>query len=132
MKILIKITKDILLKSSQCSEKVGFNCAVSLAIREIFPKAWIMTNYILVNERELVTCYANIVDYFNSEELKIKLPKEATNFINSFDLKSEEERIEMNPISFEIDVPNEVIEEIGINEIYKILSESKTLELVNI
>ena len=38
----------------------------------------------------------------------------------------------MNTIQFEIDVPDDLINQIGINEVYKILSESKTLEHVNI
>lgn len=146
MKVLIKVTKEILERSKMCTSKivegVGFNCAISLAIREIFPNAWVGGDINLIN-----------MDYFNEnlpklkmsqsfdefmlllllEESRtciIKLPIEAQDFIEDFDNNSAQRRVEMEPISFEINVPDEIIEEIGINEVYKVLSESKTLEMV--
>jgi len=62
----------------------------------------------------------------------ILLPKEAILFIRQFDLSTPLQRVAMNTIQFEIDVPDDLINQIGINEVYKILSESKTLEHVNI
>lgn len=121
MKILIKVTKEILERSSMC----GFDssvyrvesCAVALAIREIFPRAAVGIN----NEGIPVICGVG--------DESIELPR-ARLFINLFDRSTPLERLTMSPQSFEIDVPSEVIEKIGIGEVYRILSESKTLELV--
>ena len=117
MKILVKVTKEILWKSKMCmlDQSVYTNCAVSLAIREIIPMASVRRQYI------------------DMDHYKIRLPEIASSFIDEFDslVDSPSRRVLMTPISFEIDVPNEVIESIGISQVYKILSESKTLEHVN-
>lgn len=46
MKIEVTITKEILEQSAYCNDEgdygsVGNNCAVALAVRKIFPQAWI-------------------------------------------------------------------------------------------
>jgi hypothetical protein len=61
----------------------------------------------------------------------IDLPDTATEFIFQFDSRRPADRLTMPEISFEVDVPSEMIEAIGIGQAYKILSESKTLELVH-
>jgi len=136
MKILIKVTKEILKESQYCEStiegRVGMNCAIGKAITKLFPLAWVNDNGIIIFPDSQKLYYAllhpkeRIID-----KISISLPWEATQFIHAFDELSPEERINMQPISFEIDVPNELIEKIGIGEVYKILSESKTLEHVN-
>lgn len=44
MKILIKVTKDILRRSSKCNASILTSCALALAVREIFPKAKVNHN----------------------------------------------------------------------------------------
>ncbi len=138
MKIQINVTKDILERSKMCGltgtpRNTGFNCAISLAIREIFPDAWVATCKIvpflfkpLYNIKEVMSYEVDSV----TEDI-IALPKEASEFINEFDRYGSERRSRMQPISFEIDVPDSIIEKIGISEAIEIIKNSETLELVN-
>lgn len=95
------------------------NCAVALAVREIFPNADVTSFNIWLND-ELFT--------------NIRLPENVKRFVSLFDYyrTNPSARLDMESIDFEIEVPQAVIDRIGIGEVYKILSESKTLELVQI
>ena len=121
MKILIKVTKDILKKSMMCGVDLRKNCAIAVAVREIFPQASVGLNTIAPTGKE--------------EGLgRISLPITAVTFIGTFDNlhHTPEKRLELPELSFEIDVPYYILEQVGISEVYKILSESKTLECVSI
>jgi len=120
MKIQITVTKEILKESAMCG--YGFNsytknCAIALAVREIFPNASVGVSIISTN---------------NGKGSVIDIPEEATNFIREFDKRGELplSRLQMPEVFFEIDVPANIIDEIGINEIKEILSKSETLNLV--
>lgn len=124
MRILIKVTKEILEASKMCGAdhgSIGNNCPIALAIRNIFPIAWVSGSSIQIDG-----------NYFWQPE-SIMLPPIAVMFIMKFDkLKSKpKKRLLLHPISFEIDVPDSYIDSIGIEEVKDILSRSKTLELVN-
>lgn len=136
MKLQINITKEILEQSMWCSttipsrsrcylynEGVGFNCAVALAINKLLSHAWVCSGCIEIFET---------LDQFINDECayKIPMPSQVEQFINMFDQKPPTERVNMTPFSFEIDVPDELINKIGIDEVYAILWQSKTLELV--
>lgn len=112
MKIKIKVTKEILRKSANCHEV--HNCAIAQAVREIFPGAMV----------GLETIASPSLGFIDS------LPDEAQEFVLDFDHNTPEKRLLMPELSFQIDVSNEVINKIGIDEVHRILSESKTLELV--
>lgn len=74
----------------------------------------------------------------------IPLPIEALEFVVLFDDPIQEKGIDidlrnemvmefrenMSERSFEIDVPDEIIDHIGIDQVYKILSESETLQYI--
>jgi hypothetical protein len=116
MKIKIHVTKDILEKTKMCGEieeqrELASNCAISVAVREIFPYALVGCSTIEVQGSTI-----------------IKLPIKACNFVSAFDRNFPEERVLMDPISFDIEVPEKVINSIGISQVEKILSESLTLE----
>lgn len=117
MKILIKVTKEILERSAMCGhttetrDSKSYNCAVALAAQEIFPGCQV--------------CPWGI--HYGGVSMK----HDAERFIAVFDLSEPAQRLLLQPQSFEIEVPQEVIEKIGIGEVYRILSESKTLELVH-
>lgn len=140
MKITIKVTKEILTKSAFCvsgKDETLTHCAIALAVREIFPNAKVQLQHLYAfgNDTRLAT-YNGIatglkVPNVSSKEC-INLPAEARVFIENFDSSYPEDRIKMPELSFEIDVPSEVIDEIGIGQVYKVLSESRTLELVKI
>lgn len=128
MIILVKVTKEIIKASCMCclngESNAPTNCAISLAVREIFPDSETHGDYIELE---------NVED-------TIALPKRAQNFIEKFDEigciidveATIKKRLAMTPISFKIKVPSKIIDQIGISEVYKILSESRTLELVQI
>lgn len=120
MKLQIKITKDILKRSMMCSGlEVGTNCAIALAIRDIFPEAYVSMWYIYEKIQQNIPT--------------IRLPLEATNFIKRFDslVSKPQKRLNLPEFSFEIDVPEEVINSIGIEEATEIISKSETLEIVS-
>lgn len=120
MKIEIKITKDVLKRSMWCGvtvKPVSTNCAISLAVRDLFPDASTSTEYIVLDKHGY-HC--------------LETPKIATRFINAFDalIHSPEKRLDLPEFSFEIDIPEQVIERIGIQEAKAILQKSETLSLV--
>lgn len=134
MKIKVKVTEEILRESANYGTihigateapygTIGYslatNCAIARAIREIFPEASVG--------------YAGIHPGLLKEgEPYIDLPMEAASLMIEFDISTPAQRREMTPAEFEIDVPSYVIHRIGISQVYKVLSESRTMELVSI
>jgi len=121
-KLKIKVTKDILERSKWCTNKgsnsAGYSCAISLAVRDIFPDAFVGGNRIYANGLE-------------AEKLKtIELPQKAQIFITEFDTTMPVRRPLMPEIEFEVEVPDEVLEDIDIEEVKKVLENHPTLELV--
>ena len=138
MKITVKITKEILRESANCQvsafahlHKVGQNCAIGLAIFQLFgDMSWVYKRSIGIfysGMRYIKTEFASITA---DADVEINLPYDATAFIDHFDSCTPEQRLLISPFSFEIEVPEQLIQKIGIGEVYRILSESKTLELV--
>lgn len=141
MKLEIHITKEVLEKSAMCGfypgtrqtegNNVSENCAVAIAVRDIFPDAAIGP--------ETIHTFGTNCPY----NMKIEMPLEARamimqfdNFRNSTDHRYNKEdaiagRKAMEPMSFVVDVPDVVIDKIGINEVHEAVKKSKTLELVN-
>ena len=110
----IKVTKDILELSRNCSsedlEIIGENCAIALALKHIFPDVNVTGDCI----------YPFGMDYNDKwDELKIKLPKIAQDFIKVFDSLSAipNQRLRLPEFEFEISIPDEIIAEINIEEI---------------
>lgn len=142
MKILVKVTKEILDKTSGCFRNAAINCAITEAVRDMFPYAFTINDRVIIFDKETHCLMINDahytdggIDIRNYKSIaSIGLPSEAMFFILEFDefVLRPELRRNMKPIQFEIDVPNEVIDQIGISTAYKVLSESKTLELVSI
>lgn len=132
MKILIKVTKDVLNRSQFCQVTEGNDarksCAIALAVREIFPNAEVYGFGIVINPIGDLSIQNSIsgkgYDIFWGDKAPQAL------WIGIFDNLSPWERLAIPEFSFEIEVPNEIIEKIGIGEVYRILSESKTLEHV--
>jgi hypothetical protein len=121
-RLKIKVTKDILKKSMYCGLTPDLsnsteNCAIALAIRNVFPKATVGRFEIKYNDKALSIS---------------ELPIEAELFISRFDkfYKMPDQRLEMDEIEFEIDVPDEVIDAIGIEDVKRLLISHPTLEMV--
>lgn len=119
MKILIKITKDVLRRSAMCRGNITENCAVALAVRDMFPESWMGRAYLCLS-------------YGYTKYYYITVNNNVTQFIKSFDISTPAQRLLLPEFSFEIEVPQQLIDSIGIGEVYRILSESKTLELAQI
>lgn len=127
MKIRIHVTKDVLKESMHCplSRHIGWkdetafdflkeNCAVSLAIRDLFPKAKTYQACVLLD---------------GTFKTRVHFELRVMKYVKAFDdVYTYEERLQLPEMSFEIIVPDEIINQIGIHEVDRILSESKTLE----
>lgn len=138
----INITKDVLYESRNCTfdipnGKVGQNCAIGKAIFDLFGDySWVGSSEIIINKDGFSSILNTLTNHIllnlsNYADYEIKLPFEAEEFIHRFDKSTPEERVNMTPFSFDIDIPDEVIELVGgVEEVYKILEESKTMQLV--
>lgn len=119
-KLRITVTKEILERTKNCSTYVEFsttNCAVALAVRDVFPDAKVWANHI----NPLTGDVKDIMT----------LPLEAQDFIEAFDDAGPEERVKMNPISFEVNVPDSLIQKINIDELKPLLENHPTLAIVS-
>lgn len=122
MKIQIKITREVLEKTKMCGIKSNcgenssaYNCAIAYAVREIMPLGFVSETMIYPFKYGLDA---------------ISLPHSARIFIAFFDRLYPEERVLMPGIAFEIEIPDFIIDQIGIEESHAIISKSETLELV--
>lgn len=126
MKILIKVTKDVLRKAMMCGDNSASNCAIAVASIEILGDCQVS----YTNEgKPAIYYYPKSLDVSSVE---IPLPMKAKEFMLDFDMlrHTPHERLLLPEQSFEVTLPDRVIQEIGIGEAYRVLSESKTLELV--
>lgn len=119
-KFKINVTKEVLEESKACNFMIGQNCAIAKAICRLFPNAWV--------EKSRINFYKN-KDLQGNIIAKSLLPKIASSFIDDFDTKTPSERVLMEPISFDIEVPDRVINLIPIDDFYRILEESKTISV---
>lgn len=144
---MVKVTQQILDRSLDCglisnNKKYTESCMIALAVREILPDAKVV--YITrdnVDKGAVIKCPV----YNNPSTLQrisIRLPREAFLKMREFDITEvccidghiingiQEARRRIKPFEFEIFIPHVLIDMIGISQVYKILSESSTLELV--
>lgn len=127
MRLKIKVTKEILRKSCYCPslfeidqsddkamDHLMNNCAIAHAVKDLFPQA---------------------VVYVYSMQLMpktdgIRSPSNMSAYITQFDKLSPKERLLMPEEEFEVDVPDQVINKIGISQATEIISRSLTLEIL--
>lgn len=126
-KLKISVTKDILEKTKLCghynndTNNVVSNCAVALAVRDIFPHAQVGYGTIAPFSA------SNDLSYYN---LSIDLPEEVTHYIKAFDRLSPDKRPSLHEIEFEVEICDEIINKIDIQEVQNILRNHPTLSLV--
>lgn len=127
--LTIKVTKNILKKSAMCGKEnyvnVPSKCAIALAVRDIFPHALVGGTVII----PFAEGYTSPKFAERNGKLTISLPMKAQIFISKFDDKTPEERINSEEFSFDIDIPDEVINQINIDEVLHLLKNHETLEL---
>jgi len=110
----IQITKELLELSRNCGhdeiEIIGKNCAIALALKDIFPEVFVSGYYIhpFGNDDE------NKIAHF-----EIPLPKIAQDFVKLFDSLSAIPSVRpmLPEFEFEIFIPDEIIEGIKIDEV---------------
>lgn len=128
-KLKITVTKEILERSMYCGEgmassdkklynHIRTNCAIALAVRDIWPKAHVDTCVIYPFGREAISSM-------------ISLPEEAEEFIEKFDEYVPEARAAMEPLEFEVNVPAYVIRKINIDELRPLLENHPTLAIIS-
>lgn len=127
MKLRINVTKKILRRSWMCGADVGEGCAIALAVLEIFPYAWTSRTEITVYKGPRIFVQDELRDVVG----RIQMPIEATAFTYAFDnLKGRAlERLTLPELSFDVVVPQSIIDHIGIAEIERILATSSNLEM---
>ena len=121
-KLKITVTKEILAKSMKCGGDMG-NCAVSQAVRDIFPNA--ATGFF-----DIYPFAFPLVNGWLNKRIRISLPDNAQGFIKQFDSTHEKNRPNLPEISFEIEIPEEIINRINIDELLPLLTNHPTLELI--
>lgn len=128
IKLEILINQDILNRSANCVSFPGQNCAIGLAIFEIFgKKSNVATDEIVILNEDL---YKGEIVLKSKIKAQIALPLKAQEFIDKFDESLPHQRKLMTPFAFEIEIPDNVVEMINIDEIYKVLETSTCLKLV--
>jgi len=103
----ITITKEILERSKYCgsgkdTNQIGRNCAIALALVDIFPLG---------------------IDLEKEKQVTIPMPVVARQFIKLFDgfCLTPKLRLLLPEFDFVIDVPDEVIEQINIDEVKELV-----------
>lgn len=111
MNLKIKITRKVLIKSMFCRDvNLRHECAIAVAIKKIFPNSEVRESWIRIG------------DY------RMELPLKAKQFMSDFDWSFFVLRPFLSTLDFDVEIPQELIDEIGINEVNEILSKSSTLE----
>ena len=116
----ITITKKIIERSKYCgtgndTHTIGKNCAIAFALVDIFPDVYV-TSYCI---------FPFGIDF--EKELKIPMPVIAQQFIKLFDgfCLTPKLRLLLPEFEFTIDVPDEVIEQINIDEMRGLIERDK-------
>jgi len=113
----ISITKEIIAHCKNCGAGnetlIENNCAIAFALADIFPKVFV-TNFCI---------YPFGIDGDKEKDLKIPIPPIAQQFIKLFDgfSFSPKLRLLLPEFEFIIDIPDEVIEQINIDEVRKLI-----------
>lgn len=122
MKLTITVTKEILEKSKMCGQPDGprfipENCALALAVREIFPAASVSGRYLRPFGYEI------------GNDAELWMPESMTRFIHLFDRTPCEQRPNLPEQTFELELPDWVIDRIDISEITRALENHPNLKL---
>ena len=126
LQLKIAITKDIIAHCKNCGNEnkeheIGNNCAVAFALIDIFPNVYV-TNYYI---------FPFGIEYEKEQVLKIPLPIIAQQFIKLFDgfRLTPKLRLLLPEFEFTIDIPDEVIEQINIDEVRELIEADKNAHL---
>lgn len=123
----IAITKAIIAHCKNCGNgnegpRVENNCALAFALANIFPKVYV-TNHCI---------FPFGIDGAKEKEIKIPLPLIAQQFIKLFDgfRLTPKLRLLLPEFDFTIDIPDEVIEQINIDEVKELIEACSNKEKI--
>jgi hypothetical protein len=121
----VSVTKDIIARCKNCGGEntediIGKNCAIAFALVDIFPNIYVSGYYILPFGID------------SEKDIKISLPPIAQQFIKLFDGFSltPKLRLMLPEFEFTIDIPDEVIDEINIDEVRVLAEDGKKTQLI--
>jgi hypothetical protein len=139
LKVQVNVTKEVLERTRFCGidkrtgikleaskSNTGRNCGIGDAVSDLLPTAWV--GLFSIQLYDAVPDWEYTGEHYSFHD--IPLPDEAREFISEFDNSTPEQRAAMQPISFTIEVPDSVIDKIGIEQVTEILSKSETLTRV--
>lgn len=120
VKLRITVTKEMIL-TGEC--RSPNQCAIAKAIKFIFPDAIVLP---------LVGIFTSAEKYRSRYPIAcIKLPDIAAQFIVGFDnCYDSGDKSTLDPISFEIEIPEEIVDSTNIDELKPLLQNYPTLELI--
>lgn len=117
----IIITKEIIAQCKNCGtgtdvRRIENNCAIAIALADIFPDVFVSDLYI----------FPFGIDGEKGTDIKIPMPLIAQQFIKLFDgfRLTPRLRLMLPAFEFTIDLPDEVIEQINIDDIRELIENS--------
>ena len=119
----IVITKEIIAQCKNCgtgndNRRVENDCAIAVALADIFPKVYVTDLYI----------FPFGIDGDKEKDIKIPMPVIAQQFIKLFDgfRLTPRLRLILPEFEFTIDIPDEVIEQIKIDDVRELIEKAAT------
>ena len=119
----IAITKEIIAQCKNCGtgnepHRIENNCAIAFALANIFPEVYV-TN---------LSIFPFGIYGDRQEDIKIPIPLIAQQFIKLFDgfRLTPKLRLLLPAFEFTIDIPDEVIEQINIDEVRELIEAGST------
>ena len=119
----IAITKEIISHCKNCGtgnedHRIENNCAIAFALADIFPKVFV-TN---------LSIFPFGIDGDKGNDIKIPIPLIAQQFIKLFDgfRLTPRLRLLLPEFEFTIDIPDEVIEQINIDDVRELIKAGGT------
>lgn len=117
----IAITKEILAQCKNCGTgndagRIENNCAIAIALADIFPKVYVTDLYI----------FPFGIEGDNKKDINIPIPGIAQQFIKLFDgfRFTPRLRLMLPEFDFMIDIPDEVIEQINIDDVKPLIEKT--------
>jgi hypothetical protein len=118
----IRITKEIIEHCKNCgtengTQDIGRNCAVAVALKDIFPDVYV-TNYYI---------FPFGIDIEKGKDIKITMPVIAQQFVKLFDgfNLTPKLRLLIPEFEFSINITDEVIDQINIDEVRELIRVGK-------
>lgn len=119
----IVITKEIIAQCKDCGtgnddRKIENNCAIAVALADIFPKVYVTDLYI----------FPFGIEGDKEKDIRISMPVIARQFIKLFDgfRLAPRLRLMLPEFEFTIDIPDEVIEQVNIDDVKELFEKADT------